>query len=244
MITERMPKRDEDDLSMTFRTDSVPDPARSDVGAVSFGTWRVGTPERQRATVDAIATAWEARSWPSQGLRSYSVLAGTDGDTLLHYAQLAEENTDHTPGQHQSWKNEVDAAVPGIERVGVIGCRLYRSNVVDGPTQDPGCIVLVTRVFDSPDPERARQLVDSLFSGSAEAPTPPGLFSTHLYISTDGTRVFNYAQWISEQAHRTAIENVPQVVEGNAQWRQAHTWPGLTSTTFQRFHVELHLTAP
>jgi hypothetical protein len=56
-------------------------------------TWRVGTPERQRSAVDAIARTWQSRPWPDVGLLSYSVLTGEDGDTLLHYSQWVPSRT-------------------------------------------------------------------------------------------------------------------------------------------------------
>ena len=72
---------------MTRRTENQPDPARPDLGAALFSTWRVGTPPRQREAVEAIAGAWERRPWPAGGLLGYHVYTGHDGSTLLHYSQ-------------------------------------------------------------------------------------------------------------------------------------------------------------
>jgi len=128
----------------------------------------------------------------------------------------------------------VDNAVPDIERLGVTGYRLYRSAVADGPEQVPGCIVVVTREFDGPDLERARQMVDTLFAVPTTAPAP-GLIAAHVHISTDGARVLNYAEWVSAQAHQTAIESTPQAVKENKEWQEVHAWPGLKSTAFKRY---------
>ncbi|MBF8186021.1 hypothetical protein ITP53_09735 [Nonomuraea sp. K274] len=45
------------------------------------------------------------------------------------------------------------------------------------------------------------------------------------------------------QAHRDAMEQRPPQLEDDPQWRRAHQWPGLISTTFQRFQPRLHLLA-
>ncbi|MEW1724204.1 hypothetical protein [Streptomyces sp. NPDC093109] len=104
-------------MSVQLTTD--PDPARSGVGAVTVSTWRVGTPARQRATVEAISRAWRARAWPDAGLLSYSVAVGEDGDTLLHYAQWSGEAAYErfAAASRDERVAEIDAAVPGIERV-------------------------------------------------------------------------------------------------------------------------------
>ncbi|MFG3254698.1 antibiotic biosynthesis monooxygenase [Streptomyces sp. NPDC048172] len=207
---------------------------------MAFGTWQVGTPGRQQATAEAIADAWRARPWPGPGLRSYTVLAADDATTLLHFSQVSD--LDKVPAQDLAWKEEVDAAVPGIERTGVVAARLRRSTPLHGPAAGAGCVVLVTRVFDGPDTARANRLVDAMFHSSADTPPADGLLSAHFYVSTDGTRVFAYALWATAEAHREAIEHRPARLEANEQWQRAHAWPGLLSTAFQRFRPALQLT--
>ncbi|GAA2171760.1 hypothetical protein [Actinomadura napierensis] len=223
---------------MGFRVGSAVDPAGS--MAALFGTWRVGSPERQEAAVDAIAAAWEARPWPGENLRSYGVLAGDDGTTLLHFSVL--DGPDDMSGQ--AWKREVDAAVPGIERIGVVACRLRRGTPAYGDVRDARCAVLVTREFDPPAVGSANGLVDAMFNGSADTPPAAGLISAHFYVSLDGARVFNYALWTSAEAHQRAVGNVPPALAENEQWKQAHAWRGLRSTAFQRLSPRLHLARP
>ncbi|MFI7643185.1 hypothetical protein [Nonomuraea sp. NPDC049400] len=210
-------------------------------GMALFGTWRVGSPHRQEAAAQVTAAAWQARPWPGAGLRSYAVLAGDDGDTLLHVAQVTDPGG--ARGQDLSWKQEVDEAVPGIERSGITAARLQRSTPAYGPTEQAGCVVLVTRDFDDPDVERAHALVEAVFEGSAHTPPARGLIRASFYVSLDGSQVFNYALWTSADAHEEAIGNRPPQLEDNPRWRQAHAWLGLTSTTFQRFRPLLRLTA-
>ncbi|WP_170223174.1 hypothetical protein [Nonomuraea turkmeniaca] len=50
----------------------------------------MGSPQRQEAAAQATAAAWQAPPWPGARLRSYAVLAGDDGDTLLHVAHVTD----------------------------------------------------------------------------------------------------------------------------------------------------------
>lgn len=212
-------------------------------GVTLFGRWRVGALHRQRATIDAIQAAWRARPWPSPELLAYDVLPSTDGTTLLHRSQWTSADACRTAAVDPSWKSEVDRAVPGIERLGVVGCRSYRSRAggADGPA--PGCVVLVTRVFDGPDAERADGLVDALFDSTCATPAPVGLLVARFYVGLAGTHVFNWAEWTDEAAHRSAItRQLPATVDAS-RWQRICDWPGLTGTTFDRFHPALRLTA-
>ncbi|MEU9154924.1 hypothetical protein AB0D59_31280 [Streptomyces sp. NPDC048417] len=133
--------------------------------------------------------------------------------------------------------------MPGIERVGVVAGTLRRSSPAYGPAAGAACVVLVTRVFDSPDLGRAKGLVEAMFQGSADTPSADGLLSANFYVSAEGAQVFNYALWTSADAHARAIAQRPAELEANEEWQRAHAWPGLVSTTFQRFRPLLRLTA-
>ncbi|MCZ9345295.1 antibiotic biosynthesis monooxygenase, partial [Streptomyces sp. TRM76130] len=121
---------------MTRRTDAHPDLTRPDAEAPFFSTWRVGTPERQRQAVEAIARTWERRPWPADGLRSYHVYTGHDGETLLHHSQWASEQAYEAfvRTHRQERVDEIDTAVPGIERLRLGRYRRYRSGTrAEGP---------------------------------------------------------------------------------------------------------------
>lgn len=104
----------------------------------------------------AIAGAWRRRPWPGIGLRAYTVLAADDGTTMLHFSEV--DDLEDVPPQDLTWKQEVDAAVPGIERVGVASNVLRCGTPVHGPAAEATCVVLATRTFDSPDAARADRL--------------------------------------------------------------------------------------
>ncbi|WP_406446477.1 antibiotic biosynthesis monooxygenase [Streptomyces sp. NBC_01613] len=230
---------------MTRRTDTHPDLADPRIGAPFFSTWRVGTPLRQRQTVEAVAAAWERRPWPADGLLGYHVYTAHDASTLLHYSQWTSEQSYEAfvRTRRQERVDEIDTAVPGIERLGLGRYRRYRSGVRDGETRVPGCIVLVDIEFEGPDPDRQRAWVDAVFEALESEPAPhPGGISAHFHLSTDGTRVLNYAEWESALAHIEALSAPGDGIgSSTAQWERVQTWPGLKSTTVSRYDHALGL---
>lgn len=227
---------------------AYPDPTRPGVGAVFVSTWDVGTPERQRAAAAAVADAWAKRPWPTPGPLTYSVYAGTDGRTLLHYSQWPDEEAyDGFVRDHRSDRNgEVDAAVPGIERLALYRTRLHRSlyGGREGGARRPapGCVVLVNVEFDGPDEERQRDWVDTVARAlEADRPgeiLPPGGISAHFHLSTDGTRVLNYAEWESVQAHVDALAAPSEGIGGPSPlWRRVREYPGLVRSDVSRYEL-------
>ncbi|MDT9681382.1 antibiotic biosynthesis monooxygenase [Streptomyces sp. TRM76323] len=223
-----------------------PDLTRPGVGLVKASTWRVGTPERQRAAVDAIARTWEKREWPNEGLLSYTVHIGADGDTLFHYSQWrAEEDYQELVRTERAERNaEIDAAMPGIERVALHSYELYRSGTpAEGDARVPGCVVTVEAEFDGPDPARQRGWVDAVFEALGGAPAPhPGGMSAHFHLGLDGTRVLNYAEWESAAAHEEALAATGDGVGApTPQWRRVQAYPGLVRGTVRRHTPALSL---
>ncbi|WP_020121448.1 antibiotic biosynthesis monooxygenase [Streptomyces canus] len=230
---------------MTRRTDIHPDPARPEVGASLFSTWRVGNPLRQRQTVDAVAAAWERRPWPADGLLGYHVYTGHDTAGLLHYSQWTGEQAYEAFARTQRLErvDEIDTAVPHIERSGLGRYRHYRSAVRDGDQRVPGCVVVVDIEFEAPDPDRQRAWTDAVLEALESEPNPhPGGISGHFHLSTDGTRVLNYAEWESAQAHLDALA-APGDGIGSAsdRWERVQTWPGLKSSVVSRYDHALGL---
>lgn len=97
--------------------------------------------------------------------------------------------------------------MPGIQRLGPHCYQLYRSGGLG--TDDrriAGCAVIVDVAFDEPDTERQRAWVDGVFEALETEPHPdPGGIAGHFHVSVDGTRVLNYAEWESAEAHREAL---------------------------------------
>lgn len=230
---------------MTRRTDVHPDLTRPEAGAPFFSTWRVGTPLRQRQTVEAIARTWEARPWPADGLLGYHVYTGHDGSTLLHHSQWRGEQAyeSFVRTHRQERVDQIDTAVPGIERLGLGRYRRYRSARRDGDPRVPGCVVIVDIEFEGADPERQRAWVDAVLAALEAEPEPhSGGISAHFHLSTDGTRVLNYAEWESARAHAEALA-APGDGVGSATelWHRVQNWPGLKGSTVSRYDHALGL---
>ncbi|MER7011537.1 antibiotic biosynthesis monooxygenase [Saccharopolyspora sp. NPDC000359] len=198
----------------------LPDITRADAGLVLVGEWSEA-PERQLAAARAAA---DVANQPT-GLLSHTVLVGTDGSTLLHYSQWSD----------QASCEEHLRTAPDDRTARAVAFHRYRSLVL---SQDrPGCVVAVRFRSDSHD--TARRFVDTLldeepgFARRTDVAPPAGMISNHFHISTDGTRVVNYAEFVDEAAHRAVVANnlqadhdVPQLIGST---------PGLELIGFKRF---------
>ncbi|MEU8704640.1 antibiotic biosynthesis monooxygenase [Streptomyces sp. NPDC048565] len=226
-------------MSPSVRFTSRPALTPSGTGIVKVSTWNVGTPERQRRTVEAVRAAWGSRDWPHPGLLSYGVLAGDDGKSLLNYSRWADEaaHREFARTGRDERVAEIDAAVPGIERVGLRAFELYRSGAKEDDSRETGCVVSVDVEFDGPDPARQRAWVDAVFEALDSDPAPaPGGIAAHFHVSTDGTRVFNYAEWESAQAHIDALgASGDGVGSTTPQWHRVQNYPGLKGSTVRRW---------
>ncbi|WP_228994207.1 antibiotic biosynthesis monooxygenase [Streptomyces sp. DH8] len=231
---------------MTTHLTGRPDPARPDAAIAKASTWNVGTPQRQAEAVDAIRKAWESREWPHHGLLSYSVYAGEDGATLLHYSQWTGEQAyqDFVREGRDARNAEIDAAVPGIERLGLHTYVLYRSGLRgEGDTREAGCVVIVDVEFDGPDPARQRDWVDSVFEALAGEPElPAGGLAAHFHTSTDGTRVLNYAEWESAEHHIAALAAPGEGIGSRSPlWERVQRYPGMTGGGVNRYTPALSM---
>lgn len=204
----------------------MPDMARADSRVVWHSAWRTGGPEEQRADAESVLSAWNAGTWP-RGLLAHHVLLGTDGSSVAHVAQ---------------WSDDAAArafdAVPDVERRNLVAYERYRSQTREDPPV-PGCIVLVNVEFDGSDPDRARRWIDSVFEAIRSDPAPPsGGISGHFHVSTDGTRVLNYAEWISEQAHLDALSAPGDGIGSpTPEWERVQTFPGLAASGVTRYRI-------
>ncbi|MFD3975531.1 antibiotic biosynthesis monooxygenase [Streptomyces cyaneofuscatus] len=231
---------------MTAQFTDRPDLARDDAGIVKVSMWDVGTPERQRQAVDAIRKTWRSREWPHPGLLSYSVHTGEDGRTLLHYSQWAGEQAyqDFFRDGRDTRNADIDAAVPGVERLSLHTYELYRSVLrAEGDTRAPGCVVIVDLEFAGPDPARQRDWVDAVVEALGEDPdTPAGGIAAHFHVSTDGSRVLNYAEWESADHHIAALAAPGEGVGSPSPlWERVQTYPGIVGGGVNRYTPALSM---
>ncbi|MFI9116847.1 antibiotic biosynthesis monooxygenase family protein [Streptomyces venezuelae] len=236
-------------MNAVARPDARPDLHRPGVGAVFVSTWNVGTPERQRAAVEAIRTAWENREWPDLGLLSYSVFTGTDGETLMHYSQWTgeQEYEDFVRTYRDDRNAEIDKAVPGIERVELRRYGAVHRSTARGATSTgelPGVVVIVEADFtEDAAPGAREEWVDSVFAAldeDAVSRPAPGGISAQFHLSLDGGRVLNYAEWESEQAHLDWLADDAPLSEA---WRRVQHDPRLAGGRVRRYTPALSLSA-
>ncbi|GAA2276512.1 antibiotic biosynthesis monooxygenase [Streptomyces ruber] len=229
---------------MTRRTAELPDPTGdSDAATVPFfSTWRVGTPERQREAVEAIAATWLTAPWPADGLLGYHVHTGHDGTTLLHHSRWAREQDYEDfvrTGGRQERVDAIDVAVPGIERVGLHRYRHYRSHGrARDDTRTAGLVVTVRVDFEPEAAGRRAEWADLVLDALAgNADGDRGLVSAHFHLSQDGTHVLNYAEWESGEAYDEALADGTPTPE----WRRVRAFPGLKGSTGGRYTHALGL---
>ncbi|MGW7302694.1 antibiotic biosynthesis monooxygenase [Streptomyces sp. NPDC054829] len=224
---------------MTRRTHTHPDLTRPGVDAPFFSRWQVGTPERQAATVEAVARAWERRPWGSPELLSYHLYTGLDGSSLMHHSQWrSEQGYEAFVRTHRQERNdEIDTAVPGIERVRLDRYRRYRSHArAGGDRRVAGLVVTVRIDFDADADGKRADFVDLVLDALAGPDADAGLIAAHFHLSTDGTHVLNYAEWESGRAYDAAIAG-PESPE----WGRVRTFPGVKGFTGSRYRHALGL---
>ncbi|RST21780.1 antibiotic biosynthesis monooxygenase [Streptomyces sp. WAC04770] len=141
---------------------------------------------------------------------------------------------------------DIDAAVPGIERLALHTYELYRSGFrAGGDTREPGCVVIVDVEFDGPDPDRQRAWIDAVFEAlGGEARPPEGAIAAYFHTGTDGTRVLNYAEWESA-AHHIAALAAPGDGIGSPSplWERVQTYPRMTGGGVHRYTPALSMRA-
>ncbi|MFJ2867167.1 antibiotic biosynthesis monooxygenase [Kitasatospora sp. NPDC087314] len=225
---------------MTSSTSTYPELTRPDAGTILVSEWLVGTPERQRAVIRATLDAWRNLPVPEAFL-SLNAYAGTDGDSVLFYAQWTSDEAHlefaraHRPGLVRA----IDDELPGIERPGLVRYRLYRSGGIGGGEhRAPGCIVAVSIGADGPD--RARAWVDTVFDALEESGERlhPGGISGHFHISTDGTRILNYAEWVDEESHRESVAAGGGSIGRGPAWDRVRNTPGIEPLGLRRYTFE------
>ncbi|WP_170301520.1 antibiotic biosynthesis monooxygenase [Saccharopolyspora hirsuta] len=192
----------------------LPDITRTDVGTILVSPWLVGTPERQRAAVDATIEEWKVAPRPDAFL-SLNCFVSLDGEAVLNYAQWTDDEAhrEFVRTYRPTLVRGIDEAVPGIERPGLVRYRLRASTAA---TDRPEGEIIAVFARDTDGFEHAERLVTE---ARARLGTPPdllpGLRAAHFHISTDGSRVLIYEEWADERSAATSPNHGPGEPTGN-----------------------------
>ncbi|MCI0386086.1 antibiotic biosynthesis monooxygenase [Streptomyces sp. CNQ085] len=102
----------------------------------------------------------------------------------------------------------------------------------------PGCAVVAT--FETDGPDRQRRIIDALCDSleSQSAGIRSGMLSANFHVTPDGTRVLNYAEWSTDEAHIAFLDEPGR----DAIFRISSEVPGVRPIGFKRFHRHLFLT--
>ncbi|MFJ8686737.1 hypothetical protein [Micromonospora wenchangensis] len=208
------------------RSATMPRVRRDDAGTVLVSTAHVPDRASGSALLHDAATAWESVE-PSAGLVSVGLFLSVDGATALAYAQCVDV---------ASWAPYARAAGSGLGGAAV-AYRLRRSVVLD-PEGSVSCVVIAT--FDVDGPQCQAHIVDGICDAIEVAPTAqrPGLRAANFHVSTDGSRVLNYAEWSSDEAHEEFLRGATR---STAVEITART-PGIRPIGFTRYHLHAVLT--
>lgn len=208
---------------------TVPEIDRPDVHAVFMTYWYVPGAAQGRAVLDEITDAWLEADWPA-GFLSFSCYLSTDHDTVLTYVQCA----DGAP-----YRSFVGGLPVAAARVEPLEFRRHRT-VALGPRPGPPSAV-VTALFDVDGAERQRSIVASVAANLERAPADEyeGLIASHFHLSVDGTRVVNFAEWTSDEAHVVFLDGATR----HSSLRITNEMPGVRPIGFKRYHLHRSLGA-
>ncbi len=177
---------------------------------------------REYPDADAARAAFEARE--EEGLVSLTVYEGIDHDGAFTYEQWTGEDAIRNPD-------------------GAPVYRLYRGN--RGGEGIPGALVVVSVEFEGPDERRQRAWIDLVLTAlDSEPARPEGGLSGYFHVSTDGTRVLNYAEWVSAEAHLAALAAPGADGIGTTEaWKKVHSFPGVSGGSVKRYRPVLSAVA-
>ncbi|WP_329140048.1 antibiotic biosynthesis monooxygenase [Streptomyces sp. NBC_01476] len=205
-----------------------PDIRRADSAAVHVAQWYVSDRAAGVEALDEAVQQWRATAWPA-GILSFSAYLSTEHDTVLTYVQTAGG------GVHRAFT----AGLKGLAGAETVEYTLHRAIVLDAAAPAPASFVVASFDVDGPGPQES--IVASIAGALEHAPAGqhPGMISANFHLSTDGTRVLNYAEWTSDEAHIAFLDGATRV----ATLRATHATPGVRPIGFKRYHLLHSLTA-
>ncbi|WP_335937272.1 putative quinol monooxygenase [Streptomyces sp. PTD5-9] len=220
--------------------EGMPDVRRAGVASVFVGRRHVPDRARARAVLERTVAGWSEHPWPA-GVLSFSCYLSTEEDTVLTYAQCSDAYArgafpDAPDGP--AGRRAADDGVRTWPRAGAVEYRLRASVVPEGASGAPACMVIAT--FDVDDAGRQDAVIGSLVDALRAHPAgrPPGMLSANFHASVDATRVLNYAEWTSDEAHLAFLDSTAR----DATMRASGGIPGVRPIGFQRYHLHRGMT--
>ncbi|MYR46956.1 antibiotic biosynthesis monooxygenase [Streptomyces sp. SID5910] len=204
----------------TLPAPAYPDIRRPDAQVVFVTQWYVPGRAAGIALLDELSDQW--RGPGPDGVLAFHAYLGTDEETVLTYVQAQRPDT-YRPFVR---------SLPGAARAEPVEYRLRRS-VVLGTASPPGCAVVAT--FDVDGAERQERIIESVVGALDHAPEEQhrGMLTAHFHASTDGSRVLNYAEWTSDEAHEAFLRGATR----KATLRATGATPGVRPIGFKRYHL-------
>jgi hypothetical protein len=199
-----------------------PDIRRPDAHAVFVTQWHVPGRAAGIALLDEVVDQWRGADRPD-GVIAFHGYLNTDDDTVLTYVQA------HRADAYRPFVRTLS----GAARAEPVEYRLRRSVVLDSRARPPGCAVVAS--FDVDGAERQERIIESVVGALSGAPANQhrGMLTAHFHASTDGTRVLNYAEWTSDEAHEVFLRGATR----QATLRATGATPGVRPIGFKRYHL-------
>ncbi|MET9956841.1 hypothetical protein ABZ135_35570 [Streptomyces sp. NPDC006339] len=187
---------------MPTTSDVRPEIGRPDVTTALVEEVTSGDPERLREAGAAVLAHWEAAEWP-EALAAVSLFYGTDGTSLLVYAQWTAEAADEEAVRAAYGALRPDWRALGYEPGTPATYRLYRRvqpTVLPDPLPEVGCYPAA--FFAMRPGETARAWVDGLLGQEEETVGEdrayPGAIAANFHVSSADDGIFLLSEWASE----------------------------------------------
>ncbi|HEV8557322.1 MAG TPA: hypothetical protein VGR06_13105 [Actinophytocola sp.] len=196
---------------MPITLDAQPVIARGDVAIALVEEVITVDAERMRAAAAAVVKHWESTEWPA-GLVAQSLFTGTDGRSLLTYAQWSSaealgESLRSPSSVRPDWR--ALGFEPGAPQPFELHRRV-RPTVLPDPLPPARCFPAAFFAMDSRD--AARSWVDGLLDNEEENEGKdrayPGALAANFHVSDDG--IFLLSEWASEEE---AVVHIKEVIE-------------------------------
>ena len=202
-----------------------PDLGGADVGLLLTSRWRITSVDDPIIAAERAALAWSQSSTPA-GLLASHVFISADDRKLVRISQWRDDEAEGsvapppstaatgggtTPGSASRVKTGrkpaiVPVAEAAVEHLGTRVYRPHRSWIQRAPDAQPGSLFVID--LDLGGPGRAQDWVELIFQAvEAGGAVPEGLLAAHFYVSDDGRRAVNFAEWVSDEAHHAAISD-------------------------------------